>query len=198
MDPVTGIGLVASVVQLVSFGVQTFKTCRQIQHGSYQQHEDLDSTSKRLAELTEPLKASLQQRSHPRQREQLALAKEEKNLLEVSQQCHDCARKLQDEIRKLQAQPGDGRVDVARKAARAIFKKDRLKEIQSQLERYQAILETSLLHRLRSALCIFFSSSRLLHAARARAYNLSILAWTFVENKIPLTIGLVSASTRKA
>ena len=62
MDPVSGIGLAASVIQLVQFGIATAKTCRELyEKGSTSDHADLDYRVGHLAKLTVSLQQSLQQ-----------------------------------------------------------------------------------------------------------------------------------------
>lgn len=60
MDPVTGIGLVAAVIQLVKFGVDTVDTIRQVyQQGSASKYDDVEYTTNHLADLTRSLQQSL-------------------------------------------------------------------------------------------------------------------------------------------
>lgn len=146
MDPVTGIGLAASVIQLVNFSIDAVRTYRELyQHGSVSEYSNLDYTTCHLASLTKSLQQSLQSSGT----RSLALTREEKDLIDLGRNCEDCAHRLQHELRRVQTQPRASALEAARKAARAIWKGNSIRKIQEQLETYQSTLETSLLYRLR-------------------------------------------------
>ena len=146
MDPVTGIGLAASVIQLVTFSIDAVKTCREVyQLGSVREYSGLDYTTGHLASLTKSLQQSLQSSGT----RHLAFSWEEKDLIDLGQKCENCAQRLQHELRKLQTQPRASALEAAQKAARAIWKGSSIRKIQVELETYQSTLELSLLQRLR-------------------------------------------------
>ena len=146
MDPVTGIRLAASVIQLVTFGIDAARTCRDVyQQGSVSEYNNVDYTTSHLASLTKSLEQSLQSSGTPSS----ALSKEEKELVNLARNCEDCANTLQKELRKLQTQPRASALDAARKTARAVWKKSSISKTQEQLESYRSTLEMSLLSRLR-------------------------------------------------
>ena len=146
MDPITGISLAASVIQIVTFSIDAAKICRELyQKGSVSEYSNLDYTTNHLASLTRSLQQSLRNSGTQSQ----ALTREEKDLVDLSGKCEDCANKLQRELRELQTQPRASAFEAARQAARAIYKKKRIDKIQKELQAYQSILETSLLSRLR-------------------------------------------------
>ena len=146
MDPITGVGLAASVIQLLTFSIDAVKTCREVyQKGSVSDYNNLDYTTGHLAGLTNSLQQSLQSSSIGSR----ALTREEKDLVELARKCEECANKLQRELDKLQTQPRASTLKAARLAARAIWKKRTIDKINQQLEAYQSTLETSLLSRLR-------------------------------------------------
>lgn len=146
MDPITGIGLAASIVQLVHFGILAAKACQEIyQHGSTTEHTSADAAAGLLASLT----GSVQQALHHTRTQSAVLSTEETDLIDLARKCADCAKKLQHELRKLQAQQQASHLEAVRKAARSIWKKITIVKIQEELEGYRRILETSLLYRLR-------------------------------------------------
>ena len=60
MDPITGIGLAASVIQLVKFGIDAVKKCGEVyQQGSVSEYSNIDYTTGHLASLTESLQQFL-------------------------------------------------------------------------------------------------------------------------------------------
>ena len=159
MDPVTGIGLAASVVQLVTFSIDSIKTVREVyERGSVARHDDTANTANHLADLTRSLQQSLQSSG----KQSSALSKDERDLLYLSRQCEDCAQKLQHELGKLQSQPRASVLAATQKAARAIWTKRKIDEISKRLEAYRSTLETSLLYRLR---CVVVRGVICCHAA---------------------------------
>ena len=146
MDPITGIGLAASVIQLLTFSIDAVKTCREVyQKGSVSDYSNLDYTTGHLAGLTSSLQNSVQS-SRTTSR---ALTREEKDLVDLARECEDCAKKLQKELNKLQTQSRASTLEAVRIAVRAIRKKSTIDKINQHLQAYQSTLETSLLSRLR-------------------------------------------------
>ena len=146
MDPITGIGLAASVIQLVTFGISAAKTYREVyEQGVLGDHSQMGYVANHLASLTVSIQQSLQN-SNARS---LVLSKEEKELVDLSQRCQNCALQLQHEFQKLETEKRTSIVVAASKAARALWKKNSIEQIQKQLEAYRSTLEISLLSRLR-------------------------------------------------
>lgn len=146
MDPVTGIGLVASVVQLLTFGIGTVSTIREVyQRGSVSSYDDVQNTTNHLSRLTGSLQHSLRS-THTHSS---TLTRDDIDLIDLARKCADCARKLQHELQKLNSQPRNSLLAATRITARAILKKSKIEEISKRLATYQSTLETSLLHRLR-------------------------------------------------
>ena len=146
MDPITGVGLAASVIQLLTFSIDAVKTCREVyQKGSVGDHSNLDYTTGHLAGLTISLQQSLQS-SGTRSR---VLTGEEKDLVKLARKCEDCAKTLQKELDKLRTQSGASTLKAVQLTVRAIRKKITIDKINQQLQAYQSTLETSLLSRLR-------------------------------------------------
>ncbi len=147
MDPITGIGLAASVIQLVTFGISAAKTCREIyEQGVLGDHSQVEYVASHLASLT----VSIQQSLRNSNTQSLVLSKEERELVDLSRRCEGCALKLQHELQRLQT--SKTRISVvlaASKAARALWKKNTIEQVQKQLESYRSTLEISLLNRLR-------------------------------------------------
>lgn len=146
MDPITGIGLAACVVQLVTFGIQTVKTCQQVyDKGSVSELTNLDDTSGHLARLSNSLQQSLQGSSKGFQ----ALSGDEKDLVDLGRKCQDCADKLQQKLRKLQTERRASVLVAVKQGVRTIWRRNSIDKIQKELLAYQSTLETSLLNRLR-------------------------------------------------
>ena len=117
MDPITGVGQIASVVQLVTFGIDCVKICRDLyEQGSVREYRGLEYTTSHLTRLTDKVQQGLQDSIQISS----AITREEKDLLDLALKCGECAHKLQHELLKLQRQPSSSAVVVAKKAARAI------------------------------------------------------------------------------
>ena len=147
MDPITGIGLAASVIQLVTFGISAAQTCKTIyEQGVLDDNSQVEYVANHLGSLT----ASIQQPLQKPTSRSLGLSKEEKELVDLSQKCQSCALKLQHELQKLQVPKSRASIVLAAsKTARALWKKNSIEKIQRELESYRSTLETSLLSRLR-------------------------------------------------
>ena len=146
MDPITGVGLAASVIHLVTFSIDTIRVCKELyQQDSLSEYSSIEYTTGHLASLTISLQQSLQSfgtRSP-------TITREEKDLVNLAQECEICANELQKELRKLQTPPGASFLKATRTAARAIRKSGSIDKIYQRLQAYQSTLETSLLSRLR-------------------------------------------------
>ena len=151
MDPVTGIGLTASVIQLVTFSLHAAQTIRELrQRGSVSSYDNVEYTANHLSNLIGSLQRPLQGSSTQ------SLSKDEKDLIDLGRRCQECAQKLQRELRKLKTGSRPSALSITRKAARAIWGRFKIEEISKQLESFQSTLETSLLHRLRYVLRFTF------------------------------------------
>ena len=145
MDPITGIGLAASLIQLVTFGISAAQTCKELYgKGVLDDHSQVDYVANHLGNLTVSIQQSLQK---PTSRS-LGLSKEEKDLVDLSKKCQDCSQRLQDKLQKLRGSP-NSIVLAASRTVRALWRKNSIEEIQKELENYRSTLETSLLSRLR-------------------------------------------------
>ncbi|KAL8733542.1 MAG: hypothetical protein Q9181_003541, partial [Wetmoreana brouardii] len=144
-----GIGLIASVAQLISFGIQTVSTVREVhEQGSIGKYDDLEYATNHLTKLTESLQRSLQQSPRRSNIPPSALTREEKELIELARRCRDSIDKLQQELRQLQSPPHTSVLAATKRVARAVWRKNRIEEINQRLEVYRSTLETSLLYRL--------------------------------------------------
>ena len=146
MDPLTRVGLAACIIQLVTFGIQTVKTCQQVyDKGSVSELSNLDDISGHLARLSDSLQQSLQSSVKGSQ----ALSGDEKDLVDLGRKCQDCADKLQQKLRQLQTERRASVLVAVKQGVRTILKRSSIDKIQKELQAYQSTLETSLLFRLR-------------------------------------------------
>ncbi|KAG8532445.1 uncharacterized protein KY384_002322 [Bacidia gigantensis] len=144
MDPITAIGLTAAVVQLLDFSIKAAKTVKEVRdRGSSTDVEDTDHVASHLSSLSESVKSSLQLSSIHR-----SLSGEEKELLEISNKCQECSRKLQEQLNKLKLNDDAKTSDRLKVVARTLFKKDSIATMQEKLDGFRRVLESRLLLRL--------------------------------------------------
>lgn len=146
MDPITGISLAASILQLLEAGVGATKHCREIyQQGFTNEHANANETAGKLARLSNSIQQSLQNA----EMQSAKLSREEQDLMDLGRKCEECANILQHELHKLRAQPQTSPLQAVRITARSVFKKHRIVKIQEQLESHQRVLGTLLAYRSR-------------------------------------------------
>ncbi|KAG8530111.1 uncharacterized protein KY384_005593 [Bacidia gigantensis] len=147
MDPVTGVGLVASIAQLIQFGIATAKACHEIyEKGSTSENINIDETTIHLSNLSSSLQRSIKELGAGKTVS--SLSEEEKELLNLGQKCEETAKKLHDEVNKLKARPSGSKREAAGIFARSIWKKGSISRLKERLESYRRLLETSLLFKL--------------------------------------------------
>ena len=147
MDPITGVALVAAVLQLVQFSIKTAKACQEIYaQGSLGDLTDIDDTATRLGDLSGSLQRSIRESEVKNPRP--TLSKAEIDLIDLGQKCRICANKLHHELIKLRARPRGSRREALQKFARSIWKQSSITKLQEQLESHRRILESALLFRL--------------------------------------------------
>ncbi|KAL8904266.1 MAG: hypothetical protein Q9207_003393 [Kuettlingeria erythrocarpa] len=146
MDPITGVSFVASVAQLITFGIDTVQAIRKVyEQGSTCRYADVEYTSERVASLARSLQKSLSASGL----QPPSLNSAERDLVDIGRKCEDCAQALQHELGKLHARPHSSVLAAARKTARSIWSRRKIEEISRQLETYRSTLEMSLLYQLR-------------------------------------------------
>lgn len=145
MDPITGISLAASVIQLVQFSSDVVTRYRDIsQHGSPAEYTATKDTTEQLASIA----GALQQRMEASITSKETLSQDEKDLYELSRKCEECAKTLLGELRRLRIDIKGSPIRIIQKTCRSIWKTNKIDKIKQDLETYRAILQTSLLSRL--------------------------------------------------
>ena len=146
MDPVTGIGLTAAVVQLVHFSGKAIELCREIhERGSSTALENAGDMAQRLAKCADSVQESLNAPVEPSKE----LSEEDKELLDIARKCKECALKLNKKVLSLRVPPNASRRDIVPKTLNILRKKGKVDELQRDLERNRSMLETSMLTSLR-------------------------------------------------
>jgi hypothetical protein len=145
MEAIAALALACNVIQVVDFALKTASKCQEIYNeGRTIEHQDLDYTSKHLAEISEKLNESIQnaQTNKP-------LTKDDHELQDLALKCVESARNLRDELDKLTI-PGRKRKRAAvTKVFMSIRRNDDINKIEERLRGYERVLNTRLLSRLR-------------------------------------------------
>lgn len=145
MEAITALALACNVVQVVHYGLKTAFTCREIyKKGSTAEHQDLEYTSKHLAEITGNLRASIQNA-----RTNKPLTKDDHELQSLAQRCTESANNLREELDKLKLPDSQGKRAALLKTWRSVRKSNDIKRINDKLCEDERVLNTRLLSRLR-------------------------------------------------
>ncbi|MDI1486729.1 MAG: hypothetical protein OHK93_005990 [Ramalina farinacea] len=142
MDPVTAFGLVASVLQVTSVSLNVVSRCHEMwKDGSLAQHQDTQDMTKRLSETIQHLKVSSRQTPSPS-------LDQDRQLLEICNQCTDTADELLKELRKFKRRPDEAWHKTCKKVFNSMFKTGKLDTLGAKLDGYQKLLNTGTLARL--------------------------------------------------
>jgi hypothetical protein len=145
MEAIAAFSVACNVIQVVDFGLRTVSKCREIYNqGTAIDHQDLDNTSKHLAEINEKLSTSIQNALTNK-----PLSKDEYELQELAFKCTRTASDLRDELDKLKIFGRRGKRAVLAKAWKSIRRNDTINKIKERLSDYERVLNTRLLLRLR-------------------------------------------------
>ena len=164
MDPVTAIGLVSAVLQVVNCSVKVVERCQELyKDGTLAEQKTTKELTQQLSKLrkaqsssliysaqltcssadtTEGLKASIDQAPKPTSRD-------DADILDIATKYSTTARTLLAELPKLKLQADRSLTQVVSKDWRAFRRKAFLNEVQAKLAEYQRILDTRILKQLR-------------------------------------------------
>ena len=146
MDPITGVQLIASVVQFIDCGIRAAKTCQELyEHGSPSEFDCAADAAHHMGNVT----CSLATTRHSVDTTPSGLSTEEKNLLNLALKCEGYSTALLDELGKLQPHDQQSRREAIKKTFRAMWKHDKIKKLQDDLNSCRALLDSSLLRQLR-------------------------------------------------
>lgn len=147
MDPLTAFSLACGVIQVVDFSTKVVVKCREIyKTGASSENQEIESMAKNLTDLFIDLDTvSAVPNPGPMPR----VYHDDQDLRKLAQQCSKTAKELIAELQKLNIQGQPRKRDVLRKAAKVIWKKSTIDEIERRLELYRRTLDTRTLINLR-------------------------------------------------
>ena len=145
MEPVTAVGFMAAVIQLLEFGIKTARAVNEVQErGSTDDVDNANYVSSQLSSLSKSVRDQLELSSMHG-----TLSGEEKELLDIGRKCCAQSQKLQEELDKLMSRDGGNGMVRIKVVAKTIWKKNKIAAMQEKLDGCRKILESRLLHRLR-------------------------------------------------
>lgn len=142
MDPISGVGLAANVLQFVDFcaklvskGNAIFKSTS----GTLEEHAQVETVSRRLQELARDLETSISSRP----------GNDEQHLVAICQACVGIAGDLRDKLSRLTVMGQRTRFKSFRQALKSVWQKEELEALTSKLQLFRGELNTSLLVSMR-------------------------------------------------
>ena len=146
MDPITGIGFAASVVQLLHFSIKLAQTAHEIKkRGSSSDIADAAALSENVSAIS----VSVQKSLRDPQVNARGLTEEEKQPLRIGQKCEEVAGKLRKEVDKLTTKGSGSRLDSLKIVSKTVWKAGKIQKMMEELDGFRKVLETGLLTRLR-------------------------------------------------
>lgn len=161
LDPLSALGVAASVVQFIEFGAKLISKNRELSRsstGALVEHGEMIAASNRLKELDDGLLKSLAVLAAKNKK----LTESEAALRDISQECRDMAAEFSQTMSMYSVEPGQNTYKSFRTAFKAVWNKEgieamkqRLNDQRQQLSlnilivmRYPDILIAMQIHRL--------------------------------------------------
>lgn len=146
MDPLSVLGLVANIVQLVDAAINAFTLCRQVYTlGASIEDTQMTYTSNQLITCYSSLQYSLKNPSTAGSQ----VRGEDADLNDLATQCCNIAELLHEELESLRKTPGGG----IRKTSVKLFlkkkKSKRIDKLKDRLDEYQKVLDSKILIKIR-------------------------------------------------
>ncbi|XWW94507.1 hypothetical protein V2A60_002450 [Cordyceps javanica] len=140
MDPVTALGLVSSLITIIETGWKAVKLFRDIQqHGTSISNVERDNLAKLISSHTAVLSVSIRDCGE-------ATSKEDREFLQISEDCRALAVSLGLEIQKLR----DSKKPAWLLTVATVIKSRKIGEIESQLKKNSALIDSIIVKRLGS------------------------------------------------
>ena len=149
MDPLTAIGLVSNIVQLVQFGIATAETCKDIYQsasGLSAKDEALDAAAKNLTALGIDVRDTLRHGVHTG-----PLSKADQELEDLARDCVVNGDKLVQILHQAKPDGPSNRLRGAfKKTLKSVWDQRKVDTITKDLSRCQSILDSKIIVKLKS------------------------------------------------
>ena len=127
MEPLTALGVVANVLQLIDFSASVVSKSSELSRsvdGRLVKHTEISVMNNDLAKLSATLSQSLAQPLNP-----TVLSEDEQTLLTLCQGCLDVSEELQGGLDKLQVKGPLSKWKSVRKALKTVWTKEKIAEL---------------------------------------------------------------------
>ena len=146
MDPLSVLGLVSNIIQLVDAAANTYVLCSEIHKlGSSIEDSQISYTSGQLQQCYVSLNESLKQN----EKADSKVLRSGVNLTDLASFCRETAKELQTELGSLCKKPGGGLRDTLHKAVLKKRKARHIEQLKQRLDECQKVLDTKILIDLR-------------------------------------------------
>ena len=144
LDPLTGVSLLANIIQVVDFSAQTISLCKQI-HKDGQGRPELVEAAADFSVANERLQDTLKPITQPS-----VLDAQDQVLYDLSTKACKTAGELATELERLHVCDGKGRMmHSVQLALKTLWGKSRVEKLRTQMEDYRRALDSSILVDLR-------------------------------------------------
>jgi hypothetical protein len=138
MDPLTAVGLVGTIVQLVQFGSDLLSSAVQIyQDGALKEHNDTETATNCLLELSHKLEDAA------------GTAGLDTSLEKLCKACHEVGNELLAALSKLQLHGKKGKWKSMRAALQSVWSKDKIENLEKRLTSFREELNLRIIAELR-------------------------------------------------
>jgi hypothetical protein len=131
LDPFTALGLASNIVQFIDFASELFSKSKELAKsasGATKENEELEKATERLQRLCSDLKWSCRAGSKAARR-----SDDEAVLSELASECTATADDLLFALEGLRARGGTRNLQSFRKALQTVWKKDKIREMETKL-----------------------------------------------------------------
>ena len=147
MEPLTTLGLVSNIVQLVNAAIDAAKVCHEI----YKQGASVED--RRIAYTTDQLHQCYTALSNSLASQQaLPPSQNDIDLADLSAKCCQSSQTLHDELKALEINCGGGHREAVTKFILKKRKASKIQKLKDELNEYQGTLDTKVLANLRYSL----------------------------------------------
>jgi hypothetical protein len=150
IDPLTAIGAVASVAQLIDLGIKIVTKSREIHKsasGALVEDEHLTAVTQDLSDLSEKLKVKLGPAA-----QRGPITADDQALYDLCQGCINASKKLVEGLEKLKAKGRPNVFRSFRQGLKSVWSKDEIVGLEKRLRLYKEELNTRIIVALRYAI----------------------------------------------
>ncbi|KAF2470927.1 uncharacterized protein BDR25DRAFT_152265, partial [Lindgomyces ingoldianus] len=171
MDPISGAGLAANIIQFIDFGYKVVvqaKDIRDSASGGSKENNEIETVTEDLKNITESLDQHLK-----REAAHQSKPTDESALQDLGRDCQSVAEELLAALKKLKTTGKSNRWDCVRRALLCVWNKEKIVQLEHRLDRFRQQLTIRLLASARDALTKVYQQQ----SASVNAHNLFLEAF---------------------